>query len=381
MITCDAETAAAIVALAAFLAFGIGIGAWLGNALGNGGQAVAVLNNSATAACVSALISTPMKNGSRAVVLQVGAHLAWRDANDQLNLLQHEAALRAAGGVALLIEPSPNVFELLQKTVAPHSPHIRAARSAVCAQDDREEVTFYSLSKRVDPRTGVLDAAWGQTLKLPPWATQTASLDREMLLRNLPGGERYRDLLSKHVVATTVRCDTIRTTLRRNGLSPTTSRGLMAARLRVLQLDCEGHDAAVVASLGLCHAGNDSEWLGDLGLLMFEHKHSPTDALCDAMRELDRAGFDCECDATNVRCVRRATRALSTAISEVNDAAASTALCPDISSHWPRAPGPWGSCSAGSAHLRSLRGRCLRRKWWVWGEWHVHHAGAGTREH
>ena len=343
------------------------IGAWAGSAVTarvqwTAGMAAGLLNATLTANCVADALRQP-PHGT-AALLQVGAHLAWLNDNDQLGLLKHEkSSFREAGAVALLVEPQPHVFRQLAAAVKAHAPHVRAVHAAACARDSGMNVTFYALSKSIDPRTGFLhDAHSGLSVQLPAWASQVASLSRQAVLRSLPGGEQHRAMLSRYIQPVRVRCDSIATTLSRQGL-------LAGRSLRVLAIDAEGHDSELVLSLGhaLGDGGTKGTLLSGLSLVLFEHKHSQPEPLCNALRMLDRAGFSCECDLTNVRCVRTRGRAMLHA-----DRSTSTfpQVCHDLSL-WPE-DDPWSTCVNGG-HLSALRGFCLHRPFWVWSRWQVRH--------
>ena len=339
-----ALTALALITLVGTITIGVKVGAHVTS--GEEGGA-AVLNASETAACVADILSWPPSHA--ASLLQIGAHLGWGDENDQLRLKDVFAAVQQGGAVALLVEPQPRVFSQLNALVEPFAPHFRAVHSAVCAHD-RPNVTLYAFSSRLDARTGVL--AGGVTIRLPKWASQIASLDRESVMRNLPGGGRYRRVLERHVVGHTVRCDSVRTVLARQGLG--------RRRLRVLAIDAEGRDAEILASLDL-----SSEWLADLSLVLLEHKHSPPHAICAALRLLHGAGFVCECDATNIRCV--AASRLPRAAEQPSPLRGPARCCRPLPHD---TLDPWGTCARG-ARLHALRGLCFTRSRWAWSQWRL----------
>ena len=328
------------------------------------------------AQCVAHVLSMN-PNDDRALLLQVGAHLAWFDGNDLLAaVLGNPTRLRSVSWHAVLVEPQPHIYAQLSKIIEPYQPKVRAVHSAVCARD-QGNVTFYSIDPRIDMRTGVLysvdgrceqrkrhwkrnrsgnsrprrsgggasapkgqwsSAQWphcGHAVKqLPPWASQVASLDYETVLRNLPNQLGTRAVKAKYIVPTTVRCDSAQTLLARHGHA--------AGDVLVLSIDAEGYDASIVSMLQL----GSPAWRS-LRVVLFEHKHAQPETLCSAMRALDAAGFACECDEANVRCVRAAS-------------------CKSLPH---RAEDPWASCVVG--RLAGLRGTCIHRPWWWLSAWRV----------
>lgn len=346
---------------------------------------MATATKSMVAQCVTHVLSSE-PNDEAVLLLQVGAHLAWFDGNDLLATVLGNPTARSLSWRALLVEPQPHIYAQLARLVEPYQPKIRAAHSAVCARD-QGNVTFYSIDPRIDMRTGVLYSVdeqcnssgsgfgswrareigraarggsrrgggggasapggqWSSSRphcgravgKVPPWASQVASLDREAVLRNLPNELGRRADKAKYIIPTTVRCDTAQTLLARHGLA--------ARDVRVLSIDAEGYDASILASMQL----GSGAWRS-LRLVLFEHKHAQTEVLCSAVRALDAAGFTCECDEANVRCVSR------------------NASC----KHVPRrAEDPWASCVVG--RLASLKGTCIHRPWWWWSNWRVRQA-------
>ena len=314
-------------------------------------------------ACVHNILTRAPAN--EAVFLQLGAHLSWFNENDQFRAVMNQTfgvgwpsgknlATRARnisyGATALLVEPQPHVFSRLNVLTKGYQPSVQVQRAAVCDRS-RGNTTFYSISPRVHIRDGAwlsLDTCHGRslpcrnyTLRLQRWASQVASLDRNTVLRNLGRVPRsIKPLLEKYVVPVTVRCDTASRLLSRHGLS--------VQRVRVLSLDLEGTDTRIIGSVNL------SKW-DNLQVVVFEHKHSAPLPLCGALEKLHNAGFVCECEGENVRCIRPLKRRGQN-------------VCSGL---LPRRPDdPLASCVVGR-NAEVLRGRCLHRPWWIFSTWRL----------
>jgi FkbM family methyltransferase len=115
------------------------------------------------------------------------------------------------------VEPQADAFELLQANMA-SLPRARFVNAAIDSRSGTRELFYVPC--------GIAD--------LPAWAGQLASFDREHILKHesrVPG-------LSAHVCSRPVRTLTFDALMRECGI----------ARLDVLQIDAEGHDAALLAS-------------------------------------------------------------------------------------------------------------------------------------
>ncbi len=189
--------------------------------------------------------------GAAPAMVQVGAHLAWLNANDPFGELARAASLRT-----VLVEPQPHVAARLEAEV-----RARAAAAAVtvrnCAVCDAarggSNVTFYAISPDVDPLTGAYaprrarrhrDATgaaargggdnWREG---PNWTSQLASMSREHILKH----RRWIPNVEEYIVEMQVPCLTVDALLRAEAIAP--------ERVLVLSVDAEGYDAEIVRSV------------------------------------------------------------------------------------------------------------------------------------
>jgi hypothetical protein len=105
-----------------------------------------VVTSKSLSNCVSDALSLAPQDG--AVLLQIGAHLAWLNANDAFGPVIH-SNIKA---MALLVEPQPHIYQRLAASLGSEA-RVRVEHAAVCALD-ASNVTFYSLDPSIDALTG-----------------------------------------------------------------------------------------------------------------------------------------------------------------------------------------------------------------------------------
>jgi hypothetical protein len=287
-----------------------------------------VVTSKSLSNCVSDALSLAPQDG--AVLLQIGAHLAWLNANDAFGPVIH-SNIKA---MALLVEPQPHIYQRLAASLGSEA-RVRVEHAAVCALD-ASNVTFYSLDPSIDALTGswrMPTHSGGAMAQLPHWSSQIASLSREHVLRSMPAPLKLCG--SRCIVPVVVRCDSVPTLLARQGIKP--------ASVRAMTIDTEGHDAPIILSLDL------SRFRG-LRVLHFEHKHTNARPLCAVFHRLVDAGFKCSCDEENVSC-RRHHRQWG------NVSGSRSAACRGVPSG---GDDPWASCVQG--RLSTLLGLCIDRR-------------------
>lgn len=120
----------------------------------------------------------------------------------------------------VLVEPQPEAFAALRRTYA-DQPQVRLVNAAVGVEPGTQ--TLYT----VDPTHG----------NMPPWAQQLASFRRETLLAH----SRAIPHLASAIREQSVECLTLDELMKE---AP-------GARLDLLQIDAEGYDAEILASLDL----------------------------------------------------------------------------------------------------------------------------------
>ena len=194
--------------------------------------------------------------GATPAMVQVGAHLAWLNANDPFGDVARAATLRT-----VLVEPQPHVARRLEaevraraatRTAAPDGAGAVTVRNcAVCdTAHGASNVTFYSISPDVDPLTGVYRprqrrhrnataAARGgdDERKEASWTSQLASMSREHILKH----RRWIPNIEDYIVETRVPCLTVDALLRAESVAPES--------VLVLSVDAEGFDADIVLSV------------------------------------------------------------------------------------------------------------------------------------
>ena len=236
------------------------------------------------ARCIRAASQAAAYGDGPAVLLQIGAHLAWLNRNDPFAAAVSNSSARGRV-VAVLVEPQPHIARQLQAASTSLS-NVIVEHAAVCAAAS-DNITFFSISPRIDAADGTLFEN-GTRVRLPHWTSQIASLSRRMVVGSLP--PRLRSRADEFVVPTVVRCHTVTSLLESHRLSE--------RRVVVLSIDAEGFDTAILESIEL------SRWRW-LRIVNWEHKHAQATAACAALRRLSAAGYVCECDNENMRCYHR----------------------------------------------------------------------------
>ena len=285
------------------------------------------------------------------MLLQLGAHLAWRDHNDPLGGLIKNPIWQKHSQ-ALLVEPQRHIFNSLQRHVnALRTQAVHVVHAAIC-EHEGDNVTFYSVSQRVDPVSGALRynhrhhsraTTTTAVVAMPRWTSQVGSLSRETVVRSLPVASLSRTLgrrdesalASELIEETSVRCESPETLLHRHHRD--------TRNVSALVMDLEGSDADILANPTAIDLEGEA-WRG-LRIVFFEHKHAKMPRLCMALRKLARAGFTCECDGTNVLCIRRGASGTRSGV------------CSTLQR---RPMDPLGTC-ADIRHLSKLRHGCLTR--------------------
>ena len=216
-------------------------------------------------------------------MLQVGAHLAFGNANDPFKRLALDVINHT-----VLVEPQPGVYRDLAALVAAHADPAHRIAVVNRAVSDRDGVvTFHTINDTlIDPATGCYRRGFGP----PPggktcpasFTSQIASLS----LKNILKHKHWIPNLEALVVDVEVRASTVRTLLDEHDLRDD---------LVVLSVDAEGHDQIIVRSVDLSKITPY--------FIVFEHMHIMHSA-SGALRHVMESGYDCLMETENYFCVR-----------------------------------------------------------------------------
>lgn len=233
--------------------------------------------------CLRQALANLYRSNPRLGALQIGAHLAWLNANDPFVASLKSLALR--GMRTILVEPQPHVFTQLRDAMAQiEHASIRVENAAACARDGN--VTFYTIDERFDTRSGY-DQSSGR--QLPMWVTQIASMDLKHILKHQPGmppGVNLRE----HVKEVRVPCRTVGSLLSRGGVEP--------SALGLLSVDAEGFDADILLGVNFATVRPP--------IVVWEYKHIRRMRQCKLHSMLLRAGYICDCTGVeNAICMTR----------------------------------------------------------------------------
>lgn len=206
-------------------------------------------------------------------LLQVGANI-----HEKTSYTQDDPAPLAVelGWSCTLLEPMPEVFEMLEKHYTPPPPNVKLINAAVCDECSDVPLTMYSIdltnatgnwgSNTSDTRCFAANS--GSESCMPfcnngsHWTSEIASLTREHLVRHnrlfaygpnqcrrcsqrlgrpMPS-DCMREIITKNIKETSVHCFCIATDLASH-----------ADNLSLLMIDAEGHDDAVLEQFPFDH--------------------------------------------------------------------------------------------------------------------------------
>jgi FkbM family methyltransferase len=232
--------------------------------------------------CLLDGVAALARSRRRSSMLQVGAHLAFGNANDPFKRLALDVINHT-----VLVEPQPGVYRDLAALVAAHADPAHRVAVVNRAVSDRDGVvTFHTINDTViDPATGCYRRGFEPPgdEACPAWFTsQIASLS----LKNILKHKRWIPNLEALVVDVEVRASTVRTLLDEHDLRDD---------LVVLSVDAEGHDEIIVRSVDLSKITPY--------FIVFEHMHIMYSA-AGALGHVLESGYDCLMVPENYFCVR-----------------------------------------------------------------------------
>ena len=213
------------------------------------------------------------KGADVAAMVQVGAHLGNMNPGDPYGRLTLEAKMRT-----ILVEPQPHVYgRLVQHIEDQGISRIKVLNAAVCEEAKAgSNVTFYSISPKVDPASGRVEGGRG----FPLWASQIASLNKEHIMKHAPWIPNVQD----YIVEIQVPCTSVRAILENYRIPP--------SDLLVLSIDAEGYDLKILSSIDLS--------VNKPLLLVFETIHVDLHEVAATLRNLTGLhGYHCFRDREN----------------------------------------------------------------------------------
>ena len=221
--------------------------------------------------------------GQTSTMIQIGAHLAWKNPNDPFGMLSRDFPILRT----LLVEPQPNVFQEL-RTLLPPDGRTTARNCAICPESHAGgNVTFYAISDALNTQTGG-DAA---VRTRSSWiATQIASLNRSHILKHA----RWIPDIENYIVEIQVPCLTVMSLVEQEQIAP--------SDVVVLTIDAEGYDGKIIETVDFARVRPF--------LIVWEFMHiRRSDKGCEQspycghiLHTLERLGYHCWRDKENMYC-------------------------------------------------------------------------------
>ena len=240
------------------------------------------------------LLSSPLHEGERVAVMQIGAHLAWKNYNDLFRSSILKVLSRPGNGtdfLAVMVEPQPHVFERLRQGSKKFGAQVVVANAAVCAEGSGAATDFFI----VDPSIGMTDGIDIRTgLRTARWTSQIASIDRSQVVKHMPKSLRLAANYSEddYIKRVRVPCHSV--------ADLTSRHGIVSHRFALLSIDAEGHDVRILRSTPL---ETILPWI-----INWEKTFATGDEICDLLEKLRRLGYSCECDTENMHCYHSRVR-------------------------------------------------------------------------
>ena len=235
------------------------------------------------------MIQNRSHSGKSSTMVQIGAHLAWENANDPFGMLSRDTPMLRT----LLIEPQPNVFKQLNALLSPGG-RTTARNYAVCPESHADRnVTFYAISDALDTRTGKDTAA---PKRQGAWfASQIASLNKSHILKH----SKWIPDIEDYIVEIQVPCFTVMSLVENEKIAP--------SDVAVLTIDAEGYDGKILETVDFVrmrpylvvwefmHLFNRCDKCGI--------KHCEDAQYCGhVLRTIESHGYQCWYDAENMYC-------------------------------------------------------------------------------
>lgn len=174
-----------------------------------------------------------MMPGKKRWYIQIGAHASAQAGHNDPT----EKFFEQAGWSGLLVEPVPQIHELLDSFVRASERPLKTANVAICPKETAgESLTFYSIAKKVNVTSGKIAGE----RKVPHWLSQLGSLEKERIMQYkhwVKGNRTIEDLIEE----IKVECLTVPNLLQRYSIPP--------EEVVAMVIDAQGQDSKIVQDL------------------------------------------------------------------------------------------------------------------------------------